>query len=338
MISTTVQSKKISITNKNITFKSNLSQIITNALSEKKDNPLTELEFAKLVGFTDAECDMLKVYWDPIFNGSWIYLSDELILEYLTKEKSKYAIKNFYKQVFLTNYEENIDYKEVTIENEVIKSWWLKKTTANSTYKPPSNKKYYIVTGECYKCMLMASRTPKGKDMRMYYIKVEGLARNMKDYFFEYMSNQKDEQISNKDEQIEHEKTEKYRYMKLHNSRLQKHRFFKFKKTGPCFYAIIEGLEGPEYAAMVVRIKIGICGCPKKKMAQCPHCEKELNDNKQSESFDGRLQNHRTLWPRLQVKFAVYTDDAELLERCIKRVYKKQINPGGHEIIENVEV
>jgi hypothetical protein len=176
--------------------------------------------------------------------------------------------------------------------------------------------------------MLMASRTPNGKDMRMYYIKVEGLARNMKDYFFEYMSNQKDEQI-------EQERDEKFKILHKYNSKLQKHRFFKFKKIGPCFYVIIQGLE---YADGVIRIKIGICGCPKKKMAHCPHCEKELNDNKQSDSFDGRLQNHRTLWPQLQVKFAVYTDDAELLERCIKRVYKKQINPGGHEIIENVEV
>jgi hypothetical protein len=84
--------------------------------------------------------------------------------------------------------------------------------------------------------MLMASRTPKGKDMRMYYIKVEGLARNMKDYFFEYMSDQKDEEI-------EQERDEKFKILHKYNSRLQKHSFFKFKKTGPCFYAIIEGLE-----------------------------------------------------------------------------------------------
>jgi hypothetical protein len=65
----------------------------------------------------------------------------------------------------------------------------------------------------------MASRTPNGKDMRMYYIKVEGLARNMKDYFFEYMSNQKDEQI-------EKERDEKFKILHKYNSKLQKHRFF----------------------------------------------------------------------------------------------------------------
>ena len=123
--------------------------------------------------------------------------------------------------------------------------------------------------------------------------------------------------------------------MHKYNSRLQKHQYYKFKKTGPCFYIIIQGLE---YKDGIPRIKIGICGCPKRKLTNCPHCDGQLGNNKQNESFDGRLQNHRTLWPQLQVKFAVYTDDAALLEKCWKRVYKAQINPGGHEIIENVEL
>ena len=63
-----------------------------------------------------------------------------------------------------------------------------------------------------------------------------------------------------------------------------------------------------------------------------------LEDNKQTESLDKRLSDHRTLWPQLQVKFVVYDVDAELLERCMKRLYHKQINPGGHEIIEGVSL
>jgi hypothetical protein len=38
------------------------------------------------------------------------------------------------------------------------------------------------------------------------------------------------------------------------------------------------------------------------------------------------------------VKFLVYTENAALLEKCLKRVYEKQINPGGHEIIEGVKL
>jgi hypothetical protein len=44
------------------------------------------------------------------------------------------------------------------------------------------------------------------------------------------------------------------------------------------------------------------------------------------------------LWPQLKVKYLVYTTDAELLEKCLKRVYKEQINPNGHEIIEGIKL
>ena len=55
-------------------FKSD--NIISLALEHTKDRALTEYEFAKLMNFTEKEVDMLKVYWNPIFNYSWIYLSD----------------------------------------------------------------------------------------------------------------------------------------------------------------------------------------------------------------------------------------------------------------------
>ncbi len=54
--------------------------IISLAIKNTKDITLTEYEFAKLMNFTEKEVDMLKLYWNPIFNDSWIYLSDELIL------------------------------------------------------------------------------------------------------------------------------------------------------------------------------------------------------------------------------------------------------------------
>ena len=50
------------------------------------------------------------------------------------------------------------------------------------TRKPVHNKKYYCVTGEAYKCMLMSSKTIKGKATRKYYIKIENLAMVMKEY------------------------------------------------------------------------------------------------------------------------------------------------------------
>jgi len=143
------------------------------------------------------------------------------------------------------------------------------------------------------------------------------------------------EEIQNLQLQLTQANEEKFKIQHKYNSRLQKHRFYKFKKIGPCFYIITQGLE---YKDGISRIKIGICGCSKRTMTNCPHCNEELHKNIQNESFDHRLQNHRTLWPQLQVKFAVYTEDASLLEKCIKRTYKDAINPGGHEIIENIRL
>ena len=168
------------------------------------------------------------------------------------------------------------------------------------------------------------SKNDTGKQVQRYCLDLEKV-------FKRYMIIEYQEQQL----QLTQANEEKFKIMHKYNSRLQKHRYYKFKKTGPCFYIIIQGLE---YKDGIPRIKIGICGCPKRKLTNCPHCDGQLGNNKQNESFDGRLQNHRTLWPQLQVKFAVYTDDAALLEKCLKRVYKAQINPGGHEIIENVDL
>ena len=84
-------------------------------------------------------------------------------------------------------------------------------------------------------------------------------------------------------------------------------------------------VQGLEYKDEITRIKIGICGCRRKKFQECPNCLHPLEDNKQTESLDKRLSDHLTLWPQLQVKCVVYDDDAELLERCMKRLYHKQI-------------
>ena len=44
-----------------------------------------------------------------------------MILEYLTEEKKKDALYNFYKRILLPVYEEDIDYKEVSFDNELVK-------------------------------------------------------------------------------------------------------------------------------------------------------------------------------------------------------------------------
>ena len=80
-------------------------------------------------------------------------------------------------------------------------------------------------------------------------------------------------------------KQSQLKFQTLNNKITKKHRFHKFKKTGPCFYVIVQGLE---YKDEIIRIKIGICGCRKKKIQECPSCLHPLEDNKHTESLEKR--------------------------------------------------
>ena len=114
---------------------------------------------------------------------------------------------------------------------------------------------------------------------------------------------------------------------KKYNSSLKKHRYHKFKETGPSLYIIDCGLD---YADGIERIKIGIAGVPRQVVND------DGSRTTKTESIDGRLTKHRTLWPRLRIFFLLFTQDVVLLENSLKRIYSSRINPGGHEIIEAV--
>ncbi len=129
MITDSMQ-KSSAIKDNNIVFKSLYEDMcLTNLTSKqsileqamKSDNQLTEYDIARFMNFTDEEIKMINLYWHPTFNGSWIYLSDEMILEYLTNETKKDALRHFYDRILLASYEEGIDYKEVLAEHELVK-------------------------------------------------------------------------------------------------------------------------------------------------------------------------------------------------------------------------
>lgn len=91
--------------------------IIQNALKIKNIN---NIELAKLAGFNNNEIQMLEMFWDSAFNQSWILLSSEIIHEHLGYKKTKSSCSDFYRKVKEV-YRENIDYKEVDKNNDVVK-------------------------------------------------------------------------------------------------------------------------------------------------------------------------------------------------------------------------
>ncbi len=123
------------------------------------------------------------------------------------------------------------------------------------------------------------------------------------------------QQVKELQYQFEVKNTEFYTLLGKHNSILKNHRYVKFKEKGPCFYIIESGLP---YLDGIERKKFGIAGTT------------------EQDTIDDRLKCHRTLWPQLKVDYILFIKEVEVLENSIKRLYKKEINPNGHEIIEGV--
>ena len=123
------------------------------------------------------------------------------------------------------------------------------------------------------------------------------------------------EQLVTTEKALEITKQEHTTLIAKHNSTLKNHRYVKFKEKGPCFYIIESGISSLDG---IERKKFGIAGTT------------------EHETIDDRLKSHRTLWPQLKVNYILFMKEIDVLENSIKRLYKKEINPNGHEIIEGI--
>ena len=139
-------------------------------------NDLDHLKLAALDGFNEKELEILELFWQPDMNNSWFYISRKMVIEWLKEPRGKNVMSNFYKNNLIMNYEENVDYRAVDQNDDVIKKFY----SSNLRNEKLGNRtKYYLITGECLKSLLMSAKTVKGKEVRKYFIKVEKLAQLM---------------------------------------------------------------------------------------------------------------------------------------------------------------
>jgi phage anti-repressor protein len=158
---------------------------VQQALVKFENRKVTHLELAKFIGFNDNELQLLKIFWQPCYNEGWIYLSPKLI-----KEDMGYSyIPKFYKDTLKKKYLENIDYKEIQKDDDLVKLYEKfgvpKSTPKKKENRGGHNSKYYAITGKALKKMLMRCRTDKSDQVCDYYIKVEELAAMMYKYLLQ---------------------------------------------------------------------------------------------------------------------------------------------------------
>jgi phage anti-repressor protein len=187
---------------------------------------------AKYNGFTDVELDMLKRFWDPVFNDGWLYLSPVKITDIMGYKK----VSDFYNTILRVDYKENIDYKEIDKNDKLANA----KQIALGKIKHTGGKaqKYYAVTGETYKKMLMKCRTKKGNDICNYYIKIEKLAMFYQKYtteLYKYIANEQSKQLKQQENKMlnltefvevaQELKTDEIFYIATTDSYARQHRF-----------------------------------------------------------------------------------------------------------------
>jgi hypothetical protein len=130
-----------------IILQNTIKMSIQDALIKVEYKELTVDIIAKYNGFTDVELEMLKMFWNRVFNDGWIYLSKIVIIDAMRYKK----ISNFYKETLRMYYIENIDYKEISKDDDLINKYNDFANEGQSELAKPKHtggkaQKYYAIT------------------------------------------------------------------------------------------------------------------------------------------------------------------------------------------------
>jgi hypothetical protein len=151
-------------------------------LEEKDHISLAKVLGRELCDFTEDDEKYVDIFWDAAFNKSWIYLSDEIITDWAGYKKNTSSIAKFH-TIMKNKYIIDVDYKEVTKTHPLVESY-RKSCLPDQVGK--HNKKYYIITGETLKKMLLRANTKNGELVCDYYIKTETLASVTTQLLYKY--------------------------------------------------------------------------------------------------------------------------------------------------------
>ena len=109
--------------------------------------------------------DFYTIYDFNEYNNDDFIINIDKVTKWLESKKSRI------KETLVNTYNKNIDYK---ISKEKINSKISK-----------SNKEIILLTPDCFKRICLLSKTKKGEEVRTYFIELEKLINNYKNYIIE---------------------------------------------------------------------------------------------------------------------------------------------------------
>jgi hypothetical protein len=147
-------------------------------------------QLAKLIGkryfeFTDADEKYIDMFWDPVFNKSWLYASDEMVNEQFGYKKSESMMKDFHNKLS-QEFKSGYNYQQVDKTHELVLVYKAS-APGKKDARGGHNKKHFIITGDTYKSLLQGANTEKGKQTRSYFVKVEGICGMVSDIMLDFM-------------------------------------------------------------------------------------------------------------------------------------------------------
>ena len=152
---------------------------------------ITVEQLADIVGFNDQEKKFAAMSWSLIYTNEWIYLSDEIILTQLTMETGKGAINNFTtRELLVPEYIYGHSYARILPNGDILDEQGKPTTEFDINFSSSKlrnyikghGKRYFIVSPECMKSLLLRASTRRGSETRGYFVKLEKLAAVMREY------------------------------------------------------------------------------------------------------------------------------------------------------------
>jgi len=147
---------------------------------ETRHVELAKLLGSELCGFTADDEKYIDMFWDPVFNESWLYVTKEMVEHQMGYKPSKDMMKDFYVKL-MKEYEADVDYKQITQDDPSVESHSgifpinNQHGRGQQDGRGGANKKHYKITGSTFRDLAMSAQTLNGKRIRKYYCKVERL-------------------------------------------------------------------------------------------------------------------------------------------------------------------